>query len=138
MSVEVDVVYEGDLRCKAVHGPSGHAINTDAPADNNGKGELFSPTDLLSAAIGTCVLTVMGIVANLRKVDIRGTEVRVAKEMAPNPARRVAKMDITVTLPAGLKLSEADRENLERAANLCPVKRSLHPDVALNITYVYP
>lgn len=138
MSVEVDIVYEGQLHCKATHGPSGLTIATDAPKDNGGNGEAFSPTDLVAAALGTCLVTIMGLVAQRGGLDISGTRVHVVKDMAAAPQRRIATLRTTITLPKDKKLAQADRERLENAAKLCPVKQSLHPDVNMPVEFVYP
>ena len=137
MSVEINAVYQGDLHCRATHGPSGHQVCTDAPADNAGKGECFSPTDLVATAAGTCMLTLMGIIAKRSNLDISGASVKVLKEMASAPARRIGSLDIVITVPNASKLSQTDREKLQRAADTCPVKQSLHPDVKLNVRYEY-
>ena len=90
--VEINVVYEGKLRCKSTHGPSGAVLLTDAPVDNHGQGASFSPTDLVATALGTCMLTVMGIAAERENLDLTGTTVRVVKEMATQPVRRIGKL----------------------------------------------
>jgi len=87
--VEIDIEYEGDLHCRAMHGPSSAVLSTDAPKDNQGKGEAFSPTDLLATALGACMMTVMGIYARTKGVDLKGTHVHVTKEMVADPRRRV-------------------------------------------------
>lgn len=138
MSVETDVVYEGGLHCLATHGPSKAGIVTDAPLDNGGKGEAFSPTDLVAAALGTCILTIMGLIAQRAKLDISGARVKVSKEMAAAPVRRIAKLSAVVTMPAGRTYSEADRRKLEAGAAGCPVKQSLHPDTQVEVSYVWP
>jgi putative redox protein len=138
MSVEIDIVYEGNLRCSATHGPSKQVITTDAPVDNGGKGEAFSPTDLVATAVGTCIVTIMGLLAQRSGLDIDGTRVHVAKEMVAAPHRRIGNLHVTVTMPAGAQLSEVARSKLERAAHLCPVKQSLHPDVNVVMDFVYP
>ena len=138
MSVEIDVVYQGALRCLATHGPSKATLGTDAPTDNGGKGAAFSPTDLVGTALGSCILTIMGIVAQRSGLDIAGARVRVEKEMAAAPTRRIGKLTAVVTMPAGRNFSEADRQKLERGADACPVKQSLHPDVELKISFVWP
>lgn len=137
MSVEVDIAYTGELRCQATHKPSGSQIFTDAPVDNHGKGEAFSPTDLVATALGTCMLTIMGIVAERNGWDLRGTKVHVVKEMAAKPARRIGKLEVTITIPAsvGSTLSEEDRQKIENAAHTCPVHHSLHPDVEKIVTF---
>jgi putative redox protein len=137
MGVELSIVYDGDLKCTATHDQSGTTLRTDAPTDNGGKGELFSPTDLVGVAAGTCVVTIMGLVAKRLGIDLSGTTCHVTKEMAANP-RRIASLAIKVTLPAGLALSDKDRQQLENGGKLCPVKQSLHPDVDLQVEYVYP
>jgi putative redox protein len=137
MAVEIDIEYQGDLHCKAIHGPSGDAFITDAPVDNGGKGEAFSPTDLMAAAFGTCIVTIMGIMANRNNIDIRGAKVHVEKEMAASPARRIASLKAKVTFPAGLALSASDRVKLEQSAKSCPVKQSLHPDVITEVDFIY-
>ncbi|MCX7047373.1 MAG: OsmC family protein [Candidatus Sumerlaeota bacterium] len=138
MSVEIDIRYEGDLHCSAQHGPSGKTLITDAPVDNGGKGDAFSPTDLVATSLGVCVLTIMGIVAKRNDWDIRGTRCHVVKDMAAAPTRRIGSLTAIITLPKGLVLGAADRAKLENAVNICPVKQSLHPDVAVKIEYVYP
>ena len=137
MSVQVDVVYEGHLKCKAAHGPSGAAVTTDAPTDNGGKGELFSPTDLVGAALGACVLTILGLVADRHGWSLAGSTARVVKEMVATPVRRIGSLKTVVTVAGGAKLSPEDRKRLEAALDACPVKKSLHPDVAVPIEYVY-
>ena len=135
MAVEMEIIYEGDLRTRARHGPSGQEITTDAPVDNGGKGSAFSPTDLVGAALGACMLTIMGLVAQRSGIDLRGTRVRVTKEMASAPVRRIKRLGVVLTLPPGLKLSPEDRARLENAAHTCPVKQSLHPDVVLEVVF---
>jgi putative redox protein len=139
MAVEIDVVYEGDLHCTAAHGPSQSKLATDAPADNQGRGETFSPTDLVATALGTCVLTTMGIVARRNNLDMTGTTARVVKEMVQQPVRRIGALRVTISFPAvqAAKLMAADRSKLEAAASHCPVHKSLHPDVEAPIEFVY-
>ena len=134
--VQIDVTYRGGLRCEAVHGPSGQRLLTDAPTDNHGKGEFFSPTDLTAAALGTCIATVMGIVAEREKVDLSGMRITVLKEMATAPNRRIGKLLTRVTLPR--PLGEQQRAKLERAAHTCPVHQSLRPEIEMPIEFVYP
>jgi putative redox protein len=134
--VDVDIVYEGDLHCTLTHGPSGAKITTDAPKDNEGRGEAFSPTDLLAAAQGSCMVTIMGIAARRAGIDIAGTRVHVKKEMVAGAYRRIKKLEVTITLPR--PLSPDERSTLERAAESCPVHRSLSKDVEVAIRYVYP
>ena len=115
MSVEIDVVYEGQLRCRATDGPSRAQLTTDAPVDNHGKGESFSPTDLVATALGTCMTTLMGIVADRNKLDIAGTKVHVIKEMVQEPVRRIGTLRVAIRVPAekGARLSADDRKKLE-------------------------
>ncbi len=121
--VRIDFEYAGDLRCRAVHGPSSTGLVTDAPVDNHGRGESFSPTDLLATALGTCMLTVMGITAAKNDWDIDGATASVEKGMVADPARRVGSLTVEVRVPHEL---EADaRRALEEAARNCPVANSL-------------
>jgi putative redox protein len=131
--VEIQIEYQGELRCVAKHGPSGNTLTTDAPTDNMGKGESFSPTDLVATALGTCMLTIMGIVAQRMNVDLKGTRVQVTKEMSAQPPRRIAKLGVTFNIPA--KLSAEQRQQLENAAMACPVCRSIHPEVERPIKF---
>jgi putative redox protein len=133
--VVVEGVYEGNLRVVARHGPSGATIHTDAPKDNEGEGRSFSPTDLVGTALGTCVLTILGILARRRGLDISGARFRTTKEMAAAPVRRIARLQTTIVLPAAL--GEEDRRVLETAARACPVTASLHPDVDAALEFRY-
>ena len=139
MSVEIDIAYLGELRCEATHKLSGKQIFTDAPLDNHGKGESFSPTDLVATALGACMLTIMGIVAQRNNWDLGGTTVHVVKEMAARPARRIGKLTVTITIPAAVSatFSAEDRQKIENAAHTCPVHHSLHPDVEKDIKFVF-
>lgn len=138
MSVEVDIVYKGDLLCEAVHGPSGDTLVTDAPVDNGGKGSAFSPTDLVGTALGSCIVTIMGLTAAQQGLDIAGTRVHVVKDMVADPARRIGALTVTVTLPAGGAIGAENRARLENAAKVCPVKQSLHPDTHVDVQFIYP
>ena len=139
MAVEIDIVYEGQLRCAATHGPSGATLATDAPLDNHGKGESFSPTDLVATALGSCVMTIMGIVAERNQIDLTGMRIHVSKEMIQQPIRRIGRLPVTVTVPAdkATKISAAERTKLETAARHCPVHQSLHPDIDSPIEFVW-
>lgn len=139
MAVEIDIAYEGQLRCRATHGPSGDTLVTDAPVDNHGKGEAFSPTDLVATALGACLMTVMGIVAERNKLDLVGTTVHVEKHMVQEPVRRIGELRVRITVAAAQArlLSSVDRTKLEAAARHCPVHQSLHPDVKMPIDFVY-
>ncbi len=131
MAVEINIVYEGQLHCAATHGPSGATLATDAPVDNHGRGESFSPTDLVATALGACVMTIMGIVAERHQIDLTGTRIRVSKEMIQQPVRRIGRLPVTVTIPAdkAAQVAAADRTKIETAARHCPVHQSLHPDI---------
>jgi putative redox protein len=131
--VEIKSVYEGQLHCNATHGPSGAVLATDAPKDNMGKGEAFSPTDLLATSLGTCMLTTMGIVAQRHNLDIAGARVRVTKEMVSQPSRRVGTLGVEIVMPRAL--GEEDQKRLENAAHTCPVAKSIHPDVKVPVTF---
>ncbi|TWU18338.1 OsmC family protein [Allorhodopirellula heiligendammensis] len=135
MAVEITAVYQGQLRCQATHGPSGQQFSTDAPTDNGGRGEAFSPSDLVATALGTCVMTIMGIVAARHEVDLTGTQVHVTKEMVQSPIRRIGSLKTIVTFPATLDLDEAMRDRLTSAARQCPVHQSLHPDIDAPIEF---
>ena len=124
--------YEGNLRCSAGHEPSGAQGYTDAPLDNHGKGESFSPTDLVGAALAGCMSTIMGIVAERKGLPIEGMTVEVGKHMNADP-RRIGKLEVTITVP--LPPDHPDRSALENAALTCPVKKSLHPDIDIPITW---
>ena len=129
MSVKISCEYLGDLRVRAQHGPSGNELLTDAPIDNQGKGEAFSPSDLAATAVGTCILTILGIQAKSLGTDFRGARVEVEKHMTTTPPRRIARLDIRISMPAGI--AEDLRPRLMRAAEACPVKQSLHPDIVI-------
>ncbi len=131
------VVYQGNLRCTATHIQSGTVIETDAPTDNKGKGERFSPTDTVCVALATCMVTTMALKANEMEIDLSNTSISVTKHMLNDP-RRIAKIDILLSFPATLQLVEKDRVVLQRVGDNCPVIKSLHPNLELNIEYVYP
>lgn len=133
--VEINIVYQGQLHCKATHAPSGASMETDAPKDNMGKGKSFSPTDLVGTALGTCILTVMGIAANKLGIDIAGTTITVIKEMVTSPIRRIGKLATVINFP--MQLSDEHKQKLEHAAHTCPVHQSLHPDILIPITFNY-
>ncbi len=122
-----EVIYKGNLRTTAIHLKSGQQIITDAPVDNNGKGEAFSPTDLLATSLGSCMLTVMGIVANRHNINLDGTKVEILKVMADNP-RRVSEVHVDMHFPKN-NYSDKDKQLLENTALTCPVAKSLHPDI---------
>lgn len=129
MMIRIDVDYLGDLHCEIVHAPSGQKFLTDAPVDNNGKGEYISPTDLLCASIASCVATIMGIKARDAGIDIKGLRISAFKEMVTEPFRRVGKLTLDITFPN--ELNEKDFALLSNVVKTCPVTRSLSPEVEL-------
>ena len=134
--VKINIVYEGDLHCRLTHGPSGSVIATDAPKDNMGKGEAFSPTDLAASALGSCMLTTMGIVAQRHSIDFKEASAEVIKEMITEPERRIGKLTVTITMPKGL--DQTTRDLLERAAVHCSVHKNLSPTVEIPVKFIYP
>jgi putative redox protein len=130
--VEIQVLYEGDLHTRCSHGPSGRVLETDAPTDNEGRGESFSPTDLLATALGSCMLTVMGIVARRHGWKLDGARARVEKHMVTAPVRRIGRLLVELEMP---ELPESARSALERAAHACPVHESLHPEVEVDLRF---
>ncbi|MBV8061857.1 MAG: OsmC family protein [Alphaproteobacteria bacterium] len=134
--VETNIRYEGSLRCTAEHAPSHTTLTTDAPVDNQGKGESFSPTDLVATALGSCILTTMGIVAARMQVDMTGSHATVIKEMATSAPRRIAKLAVTLTMHG--TFDETQKEKLTRAAHVCPVHQSLHLDIDVPIDIHWP
>lgn len=133
--VNIQVEYQGDLHCKATHGPSGTELSTDAPKDNQGRGESFSPTDLVATALGSCMLTIMGIAARTQEIDIAGATATVVKEMTAASPRRIQQLAVRIHVLQAL--NSEDKEKLERAARACPVHRSLHPDVQIPIEFTW-
>ena len=130
------IIYKSDLRTEAIHIQSGTQIETDAPTDNQGKGERFSPTDLVVVALGTCMVTTMGIKAQSKDLALDGTRVEVTKVMVPDP-RRIGKIIANVYFPAGITDNPHHRDLLERTARTCPVERSLHPDIDLQMQFIW-
>jgi putative redox protein len=134
--VEIKSTYVGGLRCESIHCPSGNTLLTDAPVDNHGKGETFSPSDLVATALGNCMMTVMGIVAQRNNIPYEGVKATVLKEMTSGPPRRIARLSVRLDMPAGL--SPEQRQKLENTAHACPVHKSLHPEVEVPLEFVYP
>jgi uncharacterized OsmC-like protein len=122
-----EVTYQGDLRTEAIHIRSGNSCLTDAPIDNRGKGETFSPTDMVAVAHASCILTIMGIKASDHEIDITGAIAKTTKTMAANP-RRIVRLEVHLEMPEK-KYTDKEKKILEKAAYLCPVKNSLHPDL---------
>ena len=131
--VQIEMIYDGQLRTKATHGPSGNSVITDAPVDNHGRGESFSPTDLVATALGTCMATVMGIFAERHGIDLKGMRISVKKEMVQVPIRRIGKLSVEIQVP--LASDHPHRAALERTVHTCPVHQSLHPDVEKPVTF---
>ena len=129
-----NIVYQNNLRTEAEHIASGEKIITDAPIDNNGKGEAFSPTDLVATALGSCIITIMAISANKYDIDMSGTNASVKKIMGSDP-RRISEISIEINMNKNIE--EKDRKRLERSALTCPVHRSLHPDLEKKIRFIY-
>ncbi len=133
--IEITIDYQGDLRCHAVHGPSKRDLVTDAPVDNHGKGESFSPTDLVATALGTCMATIIGIVAKRKNLEVGGMKVRVEKHMSVDSPRRIVRLPVTIELP--LAPDHPERALLEASAHGCPVAHSVHPDIDKPVTFVW-
>jgi uncharacterized OsmC-like protein len=125
--VEIQLDYEGDLHCNALHVPSGTRLSTDAPVDNNGRGESFSPTDLVATALGACMATVMGIVAARKEISLEGMKVKARKFMSEDQPRRIVRLEVDLDMP--LAGDHPERKVFEGAARGCPVHHSLHPDI---------
>jgi putative redox protein len=134
--VKITAVYQGDLHCLLTHGPSGSQLQTDAPKDNMGKGEAFSPTDLSAGSLLTCVLTTMAIYARRHHIELKGAQGEILKEMSADSPRRIAKLTIRIQMPKGIK--PEDRPALEQAGTHCPVHKTLSPDVQTPTTFTYP
>lgn len=130
-----EIIYQGQLRTHAVHLQSGNEIITDAPTDNHGKGEAFSPTDLVATALGSCMLSIMGIYANQHQLSIEGTRASITKVMASEP-RRISEVHVNITIPTG-SLTDIERKKLENVALACPVAKSLHPDIKQVVKFEY-
>lgn len=127
--VKINLNYQAGLRCSAKHAPSGNILTTDAPVDNNGKGETFSPTDLVATALGACMATVMGIVAERKEISLEGLNVEVRKHMSEDSPRRISKLEVDINMP--LPATHPERKLLESAARGCPVHHSLHPEIEI-------
>ncbi|CAN5206498.1 OsmC family protein [soil metagenome] len=128
------IEYQGNLRCSITHMQSGTIIETDAPTDNRGNGERFSPTDTVCVGLATCIITTMGIKAQDLNVELKGASLEVTKHMFSEP-RRIGKIDVVLNLPGSI--DEKNRIILERVGDTCPVKKSLHPELEVNVKYVW-
>ncbi len=135
--VDIDIAYQGQLRCEATHRPSQARFTTDAPVDNNGRGESFSPTDLVATGLGTCMITVMGIAARKKDLDLGGVRVHVKKVMTTTPPRRIARLEVELTAPeeVAARVDEATRRELEHSAHTCPVRLSLLDAIDVPVTF---
>ena len=132
----VQTKYLGQLRTEATHVASGNALLTDAPLDNHGRGEAFSPTDLTSASLGSCMMTIMGIVAERDGIDLRGTTFEVTKHMNASP-RRIARIEVAFQVKSAQPLTGAQQQKLRNAALTCPVALSLHPDIEQAVSFTF-
>ena len=128
------IVYKGNLRCECTHVQSGTIIETDAPTDNRGKGERFSPTDTVCVALATCIVTTMALKATDMQIELANTSIAVTKHMLNDP-RRIGKVDVILTFPATLQIDEKDRVILQRVGDNCPVMKSLNTDLVLHVEY---
>ena len=133
--VRIESEYQGDLHCASVHVPSKAELITDAPVDNQGRGESFSPTDLIATSLATCMLTTMGIVAKSLNFDLAGATATVEKEMSSTAPRKINRLEVTIRSPR--TGSPENQQRLENAARGCPVKKSLHPDIETPINFVW-
>jgi putative redox protein len=131
--VEIQIAYHGQLRCDAKHGPSGMRLTTDAPLDNKGKGEAFSPTDLLATALGTCMLTTMAIRTMDRAYPLDESTISVKKHMTQAPPRRIELLEVSIRVPHGDEIDAEGRELLAHAAHHCPVRLSLAEAIAVPV-----
>lgn len=131
-----EIIYKGELRADCKHLQSGSVIETDAPTDNKGKGERFSPTDLVAAALGSCIITTIAIKTEDMGIDLTGTKIEVSKVMYAEP-RRIGEIKVGVYFPKTLNLDEKQKTIIERIAHTCPVSKSLHPDLKQIISFNY-
>ncbi len=138
MPAQIDLTYQGNLRCAARRISTGQNLVTDASQAQGGLGENFSPTDLVVVGLGTCILTTLAMVGERHQLNLTGLSACMEKDMLTEPVRRIGSIGMTITLPLGLQLSPADRDRLENAARRCPVKQSLHPDIDIRVEFVYP
>ena len=129
-------VYSGNLRTQATHNASGNQIITESPLDNNGRGEAFSPSDLTCASLGSCMMTIMGIVAERNNIALEGTKIDITKVMVPEP-RRIGEIIVDFHLPAGVTYTDKEKALLENAARTCPVALSLHPEIKQTVKFIY-
>jgi len=133
--VSISIDYSGELRCTATHAPSGSKLSTDAPVDNNGKGETFSPTDLVATALGNCMATIMGIVAERKDISLKGLALKVEKHMADDMPRRISRLPVTIHMP--MAEDHHYKDLMINAALTCPVHQSLHESIDIPITWIW-
>lgn len=133
--IEIKLEYQGDLHCQALHLPSGNILATDAPVDNNGRGEAFSPTDLVATALGACMATVIGIVARRKEIAVEGMKISVRKFMSTDLPRRISRLELDLHLP--LPADHPERPLLENSARGCPVHHSIHPDIEVVMNWFW-
>lgn len=138
MPAQIDLAYDGSLRCTVRNISSGKTLTTDASASAGGLGENFSPSELVVAGLGACVLTTLALVAQRRQIDLTGLSACLEKDMQTTSPRRIASIGMTITMPLGVRLTAEDRSRLENAAQRCPVKQSLHPEIDVRVEFVYP
>jgi putative redox protein len=129
-------VYRAGFRCEATHGPSKTRLITDAPTDNHGKGESFSPTDLVVTALSTCMITTMAIAVEPEGIQLDGTRIHAEKHMSSEPPRRIAMIVVNIDFAKGIP--PGARSRLERVAHTCPVMRSISPEIKVELTFKYP
>ena len=125
--IEISIDYQGQLHCSATHGPSGDSLATDAPVDNNGRGETFSPTDLVATSLGACMATVMGIVARQKEISLEGMQLGVHKYMSEDSPRRISKLEVEIDMP--IPEDHPECKVLQGAVLGCPVHHSIHPGI---------
>jgi putative redox protein len=133
--VEIKLSYEGSLHCSATHMPSGCTLVTDAPLDNNGLGQAFSPTDLLATALGACMATVIGILAKRKEIAVEGMGIIIRKHMSDDQPRRIKRLELDINMP--LPTTHPERKLLEAAARGCPVHHSIHPDIEVVMNWLW-
>lgn len=131
------IIYKGDLRTEMTHLQSGAVVITDAPTDNHGKGQSFSPTDLVATALGSCMLSIMGIASNTHEINLVGTEIEITKIMVANP-RRIGEVVVKITLKGQKSYTEKQKQILEHSALTCPVYLSLSENVKKSVQFLWP
>src|SRR5262245_33360954 len=137
--VDIDIIYDGGLHCSATHEPSSAKLVTDAPLDNHGRGESFSPTDLIATSLGTCMATTMGILAHKQQWNLDGSRIHVQKEMAKTGPRRIARLPVRIEMAGTTAALDAEaRSALEHSANTCPVRLSIHDAIDVPVEFVWP